>query len=113
MGIATILYVLAYALIFIGLHKEFEKVERAPVQLILVQPLLLGDVASIFFLLLILWTIGTKSRFSIGSYGYLVMSVSHVLRYLAFSIGAIWLLLVAEVMRPLGLMFIALGLKGE
>ena len=109
------LYPLAYLLILLGIVGEFIEEKSLGAYYIFLSTgsiLVLGsDILSLIILTVILVLSIEKRTFTIGCIGYILFLASHLLRAIAVIMGSPGVFLFGEILRPMGLVAIAVGVS--
>ena len=109
------MYPLAYLLILLGIVGEFIEEKNLGAYYMTISTgsiLVLGsDILSSIILTAILVLSIEKKTFTIGCIGYILFLASHLLRAIAIIIGSPGVFLLGEILRPMGLVAIAVGVS--
>ncbi len=105
--LSGIVYAIAYALILVALIRGLEKIHYSA--LILVSPVVIGDIVSTALLSAIVFV--HRGRIG-GKVGYIILLLSHIIRLISAMLLLPQLLMLAEALRPIALLIIALMLWG-
>ncbi|MCD6487900.1 MAG: hypothetical protein J7K21_01570 [Desulfurococcales archaeon] len=113
------LYTIAYMLILAGLLGETRAWSSREVAIIPIATMvmLVSDLFSIGILTVITIHCMVGKRFTVGSLGYLLFLLAHIIRIMGTLVFSPTLFVLGELLRPLGLVVIAVGVgvygKGE